>query len=393
MPNAVDFQAISSALKDVYLPVVENLVSTKTSPLLAAIKETPSEGLKVKSAAKIGLNGGVGFSADNEQLPKAGGQIYKTFESQVKDLYAPIEFSSKAALASATSRGAFFNAVATELDGAVEAAKWNVGRALFGNGTGILANTSEVTSSGNTITLDNTQYVIEGLTIDVYETGGTLKLEGRRILSVDRENKAITLDGEAFKVGAGFITVQKSYNREIDGLGAIFDDSVTEYLGVPKAGNDWLKPTIKDAEGEIDDEVIYDLLVELSEYKGSEIDMIIAGTTAYREYMTYLKTIGQIPVANLELKGGFKALSFAFGNREIPIVYDKFAGTDEMIAVDTKMLELQGMGGWDWMRYRDGSVFERVPGYPIYQAVLEKHCNLICKHPGGIGKIINCKSA
>ena len=143
--------------------------------------------------------------------------------------------------------------------GAYETAKWNIGRSLFGNGTGILTTTQAMSGSGNVITVDDVSNLKEGLIIDIYATGALTPQSGgagRRLLSVDRVNKTITIGGNPATFDKGFITVQNSYKREITGLGAIFDTTVTELYGVKKAENPFLAPVTVDAGTDIHDGII-----------------------------------------------------------------------------------------------------------------------------------------
>jgi hypothetical protein len=205
-------------------------------------------------------------------------------------MYVNIAISTKAVRLTG-SGGAMANALDTEVKAAYETAKWNVGRSLFGNGTGILC-TSEAVTNGNTITVDDVKYMKEGLIVDVYATDGEEPQEkGKavRIVAVDRTAKTITIAGPAVSLDAGFITVQNSYNREITGLGAIFDENVNTIYGVNRTANKYLFPTVVDANTDIDDSVIWDAVEGAETYKNSKIDMIMMGKNAYKEYVAYLR--------------------------------------------------------------------------------------------------------
>ncbi|NLB80107.1 MAG: hypothetical protein GX800_00490 [Clostridiaceae bacterium] len=236
MQNLITFE---KALKENYLPVWRNQLGVEPSALLSKVKKVPLKSDKIVSSAPIGLSGGFGFGAEGQATPAAGGVRFERFETNSKDMYVNIAFSAKAVRLTG-SGGAMANALDTEVKGAYETAKWNVGRALFGNGTGVLTTISALAVAGKTITVADTTYLKEGLIIDIYETGETTPVTGgagRRIVSVDRANKTITVSGDDSTYDAGFITVQNSYNREITGLGAIFDNNITKLYGITKATN------------------------------------------------------------------------------------------------------------------------------------------------------------
>ena len=225
-------KTFEKALKENYLPVWRNQLGVEPSALLSKIKKVPLKSDKIVATAPVGLSGGFGFSAEGQATPASGNVQFERFETRSKDMYVNICISAKAVRLTG-SGGAMANALDTEVKAAYETAKWNTGRALFGNGTGILTTIEALGTAGNTITVADTSYVKEGLIVDVYENGGAEPVSTRRIKSVDRANKKVTLTGDAATFKAGFLTVQKSYNKEITGLGAIFDNTGYKPLSLP----------------------------------------------------------------------------------------------------------------------------------------------------------------
>ena len=140
----------------------------------------------------------------------------------------------------------------------------------------------------------------------------------------------------------------------------------------------------------ISDDMIFDVLATLQMHRGAETDLIVCGYKAYKAYAEHLREYNKRIENNLELKGGFKAMSVAFDGRDIPLIMDRFAPSNEAIMLETKKLGLYGIGGWDWLTYGDGSIIQRLPDKPVYQAVMSRYCDLLCEHPGGIGRITNC---
>lgn len=387
--NLITFE---KALKENYLPAWRNQLGIEPSALLGKIKKPKLTSNKIVASAPIGLSGGFGFGAEGQETPAAGGVRVERFETTAKDMYVNIVISEKAVKLTGTG-GAMANALDTEVKGAYETAKWNVGRSLFGNGTGILTTTKALTAAGNTIQVDDVSYLKEGLIIDIYATGGTAPQtngKGRRLLSVDRANKTITIGGNAATFTAGFITVQNSYNREITGLGAIFDDSVASIYGVSKALNPFLKPVVQDGGGDIDDGIITKALRLAKNDKNSNIDMILCGDDAYDHYVNYLR-INNIRVEEMShtIQGGFKAIKFVFGNKEIDIVNESFVPAKEMWGVETGCLELHNLE-WNFAELQGGGIFNLMEGQSAYRALLSNFGDLICTNPGGCIRITNC---
>lgn len=387
--NLITFE---KALKENYLPAWRNQLGIEPSALLSKIKKQKLTSNKIVASAPVGLSGGFGYGAEGQETPTAGGVRVERFETNAKDMYVNVVISEKAVKLTGSS-GAMANALDTEVKGAYATAKWNIGRSLFGNGTGILTTIEALPSAGKTIKVADTAYLKEGLIIDIYKTGESSPQTdgaGRRITAVDRANKTITIAGDASTFDAGFITVQNSYNREITGLGAIFDDSVTTLYGVNKAANPFIKPIVQDGGSDIDDGLITKALRTAKNDKNSNIDMLLCGDDAFDHYVNYLR-VNNIRVEEVShtIQGGFKAIKFIFGNTEVDIVNESFVPSKEMWGVETGCLELHSLD-WNFAELQNGGIFNLMERQSAYRALLVNYGDLICTNPGGLVRITNC---
>ena len=388
--GAQTLKTFEKALKENYLPVWRNGLTTEPTPLLGKIKKVPLKSNKIVATAPVGLSGGFGFGAEGQATPAAGNVKFERFETNAKDMYVNIAISAKAVRLTG-SGGAMANALDTEVKAAYETAKWNVGRSLFGNGTGKLTTCSAVTSK-NVIPVTDVKNIKEGLIVDIYKDGdgadATPQAKGVRVVAVDRVNKTITISGNPVTIGSGFITVQNSYGKEITGLNAIFDDSIASIYGVSKADNPYLKPTVLEADTDIEDGILWDAVDQAETYKNSKINMMLMGRQAYKSYVDYLRTNNtRIETITKEIVGGFKSLAFAFGNREIDMVYEQFVPENEVWCVDTGALELHTQE-WDFADLQGGGIFNLMEGSSVYRALLANYGDLICTNPGGCVRIV-----
>lgn len=382
------------ALKDNYLPAWRNQLGIEPTALLSKVKKVPlTTGAKIKATAPIGLSGGFGYGVEGGATPASGNVPFVGFETTAKDMYCNIVISNKVVKLTG-SAGAMANALDVEVKGAYDTSKWNVGRSLFGNGTGILTTSSAVAVAANVVTVASVLNVKEGLIIDFYETGAavgsTPAVAARRITAIDRTTKTVTFSGAATTLDAGFITVQNSYGREITGVGAIFDTGVTSLYGLTKADNAFLTPTTVDAENDIDEEFITQALRNAKNYKNSNVDMLLCGDGAYDAYTKYLR-INNIrnEKTDLTLTGGFKAIAFVFGNRVVEVVNESFVPNDEIWGVETGCLEYHTME-WDFAELQGGGIFNLMENQSAYRALLANYGDLICTNPGGCLRITNC---
>lgn len=196
------------------------------NPLLAKIGQTSADvwGKEVKKLAPYGINGGVGSGEENDNLPQSGGNNYAQFTLTLKNLFGKIELSDKAIRASQNNAGAFVNLLNAEMDGLLKASKFNFGRMLYGDGSGLLATTvTNTTGAKNKIQVDDIKGLIEGMTVDVYSSAGVkdANISGGRITSIDRENKIVTLSQSAYGDQNDFIM-----KKVFTDTGRIYKDSI-----------------------------------------------------------------------------------------------------------------------------------------------------------------------
>lgn len=392
----VTISSAENALKTLYLGVVSDQLNTKVNPLLAKIKQSTADvwGKEVRKLVPYGANGGIGAGTEDGDLPTAAGNNYKQFCLTLKNLYGTIEISDKAIRASANNSGAFVNLLNAEMEGLIKASKFNFGRMLFGDGSGKLATVSSV--SGNTVTMDSVSNVIEGMVVDFMTPSGATYTgvsgaTGRRILSIDRANKTVTLNGSALTGVVSendIVTVQGSFGKEITGLGAIFGNSTSLY-GITRSENLWLTPkTVAANEGVINDSTIQKVVDELEDVAGSTANFIVCNSGVRRAYQNYL-TSNRTNVDTINLDGGFKAISFG----GIPVVTDRFSPSGNMYVLNTDEFTLHQLCDWRWLEGDDGRVLKQTAGKPVYTATLVKYADLLCEKPSGQGVITGITEA
>lgn len=234
----VTLQSAESALKSVYLGAVTELLNTKANPLLAKIEQTSTDvcGKEIRKAAKYGINGGVGAGDETGTLPTASSVSYLQFVATLKNLYGQIEISDKAIRASADGQGAFTDLLNSELTDLLNASKFNLGRMLYGDGSGKLATITDVEGK----TVDSTRNLAPGLLVDVYSAAGALVANGLKITDVSYEDGTIELSSWPTSLADNAVMyVQGSKNKEITGIGSLFSSSGTLY-GLSKSSYSFL---------------------------------------------------------------------------------------------------------------------------------------------------------
>ncbi len=382
----INLKSAESALKDAYLNAVSNQLNTNANPLLAKIKQSSADvyGKNIIKMAPVGLNGGVGAGDEVGALPATKESRYAQFKTTLKNLYGQIAISDKAIRASATSAGAFVDLLNAEMEGLLTASKFNLGRMLYGDGSGALATVKN--QEEKVITFDSVRNLAEGMCIDIYN-GDTVVAKGLRVMGVNRVAKTITVDSTPVALSDGNIAyVQGSKGYEITGLGAIFGSGETLY-GLNRTNNAWLNPYISNKEAEISDDLLQTAIDYLAENSASEIDMITCGAGVRRAYMQYLSCYRRnLDVMNLA--GGYKAISF----NGIPVVADRFVEDGTLYMLDTSKFTLHQLCDWEWIEGENGNILHQTAGYPTYTATLVKYADLICDQPNGQAKFTNISS-
>lgn len=397
---AQTLELIKDILKDKYLPAFRNQIGIKPSPFLEMIKKTNATNDTIKAAATFGLNGGVGFGVDGSKTPVSGPQLYKNFEISTVNLYCNIEISDKTIKLGAKSESSMIDALDREVRSAFDATNWNLGRALFGDGSGVLC---KVTSkAGYTIGVDSIKNLKEGMIVDYYNDGETTPaFKAIRILAVDRAKKAVIIDNDNInsEPGSGFFTLQNSYNREITGLGAVMNakalyeaDGEYSVYGKKVADNLWMLPLEYDASasttGGLNDVLITNAMRDAERDKNGDIDLIMMGDTAFNAYQMYMKENNVTITEQLKFKGGHSGFEVLFGNKTAKVVNESFVPETEVWGVTTKDWKYESTP-FDFAN-ENSSTFTLVPDYNYYRALLTSYGNVICENPGASFKITGC---
>lgn len=383
----VTISSAENALKTLYLGVLAEQLNVGINPLLAKIGQTSADvwGKEVVKLAPYGVNGGVGSGTESGDLPGCAGNNYAQFKLTLKNFYGNIEISDKAIRASANSAGAFVNLLNSEMEGLLKSSKFNFGRMLYGDGSGLIATTvGNTSSSTNVLTVDSVKNLMEGMVIDVYDTSDMIvsNLTGVRIISIDRAKKEITLSASASSVlGEGYkIYVQNSKDNELTGLEAIF--GTANLYGLDRNDYSFLNPyKVTDTTG-VSTEAIQAAIDSIEEVAGGTIDFIVSSYKVRRAYIEYL-SLNRTNLDYMNLDGGFKALSYS----GIPFVADRFVDDKTMYLLNTSDFKLHQLCDWRWIEGEGGTVLHQVANKAVYTATLVKYADLLCERPMGQAKI------
>ena len=383
----VTIQNAENALKTLYLGVLAEQLNVGVNPLLAKIEQTTADvwGKEIVKLAPFGVNGGVGAGTETGNLPNCAGNNYAQFKLTLKNFFGNIEISDKAMRASQSSEGAFVNLLNSEMDGLLKSSKFNFGRMLYGDGSGLLATTVANTSTDvKTLTVDSVKNLMEGMVVDVYDASkaAVSAMTGVRIVSIDRAKKQITLSGGGTSaIGKDHtIYVQGSKGNELTGLEAIFGTG--NLYGLSRSDYSFLNPYSKTVEGDVTTAAIQAAIDYIEEMAGGTIDFIVSSYDVRRKYLNYL-SLNRTNLDYMNLDGGYKAISYS----GIPFVADRFVADNTMYLLNTADFKLHQLCDWRWIEGEGGTVLHQVANKAIYTATLVKYADLLCERPMGQAKI------
>ncbi len=378
----------NKALKTFYLGFLADQLNVGVNPFPAKIGPPTADvwGKEIKKLAPYGINGGIGSGAETDPLPASGGNNYAQFTLTLKNLFGKIEISDKAVRASQNSAGAFVNLLNAEMDGLLKAGKFNFGRMLYGDGSGLIATTvTNASSSPDTLTVDSVKALMEGMTVDVYNASGNkdAALSGARILVIDRDAKTVRLSAAASAaVGAGYkLYVQGSKDNELTGLEAVFGDSEQIY-GLNRADYSFLTPYVNAVDGKATPAAIQSAIDVIEEVSGGTVDFIVCSFDVRRQYVDFLSA-NRTNLDYMNLDGGYKALSYA----GVPLVADRFVADGTMYLLNSADFKLHQLCDWRWLEGEGGTVLHQIPGKASYSATLVKYADLLCERPMGQAKL------
>ena len=390
----IQLSTISEALKVLYINPIREFVNMKADPLAARILQT-SDNItgyqKIVRAVQIGANGGAGAGTETGLLPVAGENIYKQFESDIKNLYGTVSISDKTMKSATEGPGSFVNALQRDIDTLVETLKFSLARQIYGDGSGVLIKVKNASSGATELEAQDGEIlfnVLPGLTIDVYNGTTNVNHASNRMFITDVNHASRKIKLSAAISGAisgnnGKVYMQGSKDLELTGLGAIFDTTnVTTLYGLTRANYSWMQPYLNSNLGELTEWKLQDAINTIEDVYDVTINHIAAGNTAYQYYMelmNYRRAINDVMI----LEGGHKALKF----NGMPLVRNKFLAPATIDMYDTSLFTIDQIADWDWLDDGVHGILQRNARYATYEGSIAKYCNLMCRLPAGIGRL------
>lgn len=376
---------LSDALKIFYIAPIRDQMDYEANPFLAQLEKNAEEvmGGQIRMAMKYGRHGGIGNRAEYGNLPTPGSRKVRQVEYPTKNIYARVLFTDKMLRLGKQGRSAFMNVLESTLEDAVTDAADSFGRQTFGDGSGMLAkcNAGAATNDIELAPIDEfheaTQYLAEGMFIDIMDGNNDVKVECREITYVDKTTGTIGISGNPVTVeDTYYIVASGNYNQELTGMGCVFA-TTGELYGIDRDTNKFIIPNIDPVNNEIDEVTIQKAIDDAKTRGGGKINFLLCSDGVKRAYQYYHVTL-KTNVKTLELKGGYTALDY----NGIPLVGDKYCPKKTLFGLVKEDWKIHRISDWDWMD-DDGKILSRVADRPAYEATLTMYADLGCRRPAG----------
>ncbi|MBQ7603073.1 MAG: phage major capsid protein [Clostridia bacterium] len=387
----ISLTTADNALKNMYLGVVANQLNTNVNPFLASLQHSTASvvGKQVEKLVAVAFSGGIGAGTETGGLPNSSENGYLTLKTSLKNLYGKIELTDKAIRASSSDKGAFVNLLESEMQGLIEAGKFNMSRMALGNGSGLLCTISSATKNTATMTVDSVNNLMIGMAVDVYVDGTIASaMSGARIIDWNIPNKTITLSiafSETWNNNKTYtMYAHNSKDKELTGLGAIFDNNITSLYGNTKSSTKYLQGRlVSKTSNQYTEGVLIDEIDKQSVYYGSNPNMILMSYDMRQKYISLLLNT-RINTDVVNVAGGFTAVSV----NGVPMIADRFVEEGSMYIINTNLFEIHELCDWEWLSNDKGQILRQKEGYPVHTATLVKYADLICDKPCAVTKCI-----
>lgn len=410
---ALSFATADAVLKEDYHgPVVDQL--NNANILLAQVEQNTEDivGRRFVTPLHLGRNAGVGARAERGTLPTAGNQRYKDIFGPVRSMYARIELSGQVISAMSKDRGSFIRALDSEMSGAVDDAKRDYCRQLWGESNGRLASCGVTTAAALVVLAATTRQdqiaAIEefmdpdGLmgSVDIGTLANpTLIASNRAVTAVDYTNLTITISGAVvtttaahfvFRHGAGGASDNSGNpgdgQKELTGIQTMVSDTAILHTVNPSTETRW-KATV-DANGgtlrSISETLVNKNIMSTERKSGGIINLLVGSDGVYRSYANQLVSLKRF-MDTVELKGGYSAVSVGTatqkgttGGKGLALTWDRDCPNNRLYGLTTKDFTFMVMQDWQWMD-KTGAVLLQVADQDAYNATMKKYGEFVLR--------------
>jgi hypothetical protein len=376
------------------------------------------------------------FRASNTStFPTADQGYYQEFVYYMKrGAYGTLQFDGLA-IACGKGTGAVKELVKAEIDALMLYVPSKLNKQFWGDGSGRLAITSAAAAASTTVYVDGdstnwgrfgidsneytnpSQYLFEGMTVDVYTSAGVLEASDVEISSISLGGagtdtltmaSAVTVSDNALLFDHNTYVAAEAGGTGVPmGLYGICE-SANPYIGITassafqginRTSNAWATAqmfnmgTAIGSPAVITEQQMLKTIQKVERY--GAVEVIMTNDSIWRALYTILKADKTMP-NDPGFWGGLTGMKFYAGkSKAIPIVYDEDApdGRVYFWGKDAVQITAPDRMGLDWVPGESGNILTRVQGKDEWAANMRWYYNMTAKRPRGIGVLRYVKHA
>lgn len=381
-----DTSAFDAVLKEVYEGGIRDLIPTKVK-VLNWFEKRPAHqwgGRYVTYPSRVARNEGSGWGSELGNIPTAGRQRYADFRIPMRYMYGRAAFSTQVMKASQGSQNAFAPAMRSEMDGLIKDMQANRGRAIMGDGRGILALQNGAAAAALPVdapagvagATNGGRFFNENMVVGfVIPASGALRASSNRtVQSVNSTGTTVTLDSSPTngtdndyivriaQTGSTDVS-DSSYAKETMGLLGHVDDGtyVSTYHGLNRTTYPILQSTVIGSVGALSADVMQRAIDVADQVGDGETTDIVMHHSVRRAYIAVDNDLRRYQGQDLSKPDigtvAAKKGQLSFGG--IPITEERYCPYGMIFGIDrstmVRFVEVEG----EWMN-EDGSILQRI---------------------------------
>lgn len=387
---------LSEALKTFYMPPIVKQLNEQSGPVFAAMKKKQqlAPGNEFKITLQYGRQGGIGARGETDDLPEASARKHKQGSATVKNLYARIQISDKLMKTAKNDKVAFVDEFTQQMKDITVDANDMIRRNLCGSHLGKMgAVKADVTGAKSVVVDDGTiEAFYEGQKVDILTDSGSSvskSVDGREIVSVDRDTNTITFADNVTVTEGQIITLAGNYKLELTGLKDIMSKDSVIY-GIDRSTHKWFNPIVMDkAQGGVNsdfDSIWLAQAIRQADNRASSKPSFFVCSDgvefAYVDEQAAYKRNTEM----MTVDGGYKLPTY----NGIPISAEKYYENNVMDLLNMEDFILAQLSDWEWLD-ADGAILSRVNNKPAWEATMALYCDILCRRPVGQVRIKGIK--
>lgn len=388
--------SVNAILKEIYEGNINNQlneerVTIKRIERTAEGTGTDAVGGKyVTFPIRTSRNAGISYRAENTQLAPAGQQGLKAATETLKYGYGRVRLTGQTIALAESNRQAFANAMDIEMDGLKNDLAKDENHVVYGHidaavASGIKAKLT-ATATSATQTVDSTQYLQEGMVVDVVNAG-TPVAGGTAVTIVSiNSDTSVTFSGSVTGTSGNYVTRTGDWNLEPNGLNKIVDDTGVLHGLDPATTPSW-KSYEDSSSTSITELLFIKTMDEIKRKSGKVPSAIFLSLGVRRGYWNLMTSLRRYNEPK-QFDGGLTGLSFMYGEKDLPVVADVDTPAKSAFFLTESELKIWRDKEWFW-EDTDNSILKWVTDYDAFEALMKQYWQIGTHQRNAHGKITN----